>query len=339
MIQLERYKGNPILSPLPDNPWENLVVTNPGAWYDEDAKEVVLLYRCAGHDPQHRIYLGLAKSKDGLNFQRVQAEPVFKPSVDGFDGGCIEDPRIIKIDEYYYITYASRPFPPGEYWIPDEQRTYHLPVCPPDFPQHLRGNDTATGLALTKDFKTFIRAGRLTRTDVDDRDVILFPEKVNGKYVMLHRPMNWVGKEYGTDDPAMWISYGDDLLGFKDSHLLATAKFDWERKIGGSTPPIKTPYGWLTLYHAVGDDKLYRVGAMLLDLNDPAKILHRSPHWLLQPEEDYETKGYYNGVVFPCGNVVINDTLFVYYGGADKYACVATCSFSALINDLRQFPA
>jgi predicted GH43/DUF377 family glycosyl hydrolase len=194
-------------------------------------------------------------------------------------------------------------------------------------------------LALTKDFKTFIRAGRLTDPTVDDRDVIIFPEKIGGKFVMLHRPMTWVGEKYGTEHPAMWISTGDDLLSFGNPKILAKAKHPWEKKIGGNTPPVKTENGWLTLYHAVGDDGLYRLGAMLLDLNDPSKLLHRTTDWILQPEQAYEIEGYYPGVVFPCGKVVKDGRLFVYYGGADKYVGVATCELHTLLDYLLTCPA
>ncbi len=336
-MKLQRYEGNPILSPNPDNEWESMVTTNPAAWYDENRKEVNLLYRAAGPDPEHRIHLGLAVSKDGYHFERASDQPVFSPSTDGFDAGCVEDPRVVKMGEYYYMTYACRPFPPGQYWLLKDKR--HIPECPSDFPKTLRENLTSTGLALTKDFKNFIRAGRLTNPMVDDRDVILFPEKVSGKYVMIHRPLTWVGEQYGTDYPAIWISTGDDLLNFQDSQLLAKARYDWERKIGANTPPIKTEYGWLILYHAVGPDNHYRLGAMLLDLEDPTKLLHRTPDWLIQPEENYELEGYYNGVIFPCGKVVIEGTLFVYYGGADKYVGLATCSLQELLDHLLSCPA
>jgi len=338
-MKLRRYEGNPILSPNPDNEWESIVATNPGAWYDEDSGEIYLLYRAAGEDPEHKIYLGLAISKDGYHFNRTSDQPALSPSVDGFDAGCVEDPRIVKMGEYYYITYASRPFPPGQYWLPDDERPYTPPELPSDFPKNLRENDTSTGLALTKDFRSYIRAGRLTNPMVDDRDVILFPEKVNGKYVMMHRPMTWVGEEYGTEHPAMWVSTGDDLLNLQDSRILAKAKYDWERKIGGNTPPIRTEYGWLTLYHAVGTDYHYRLGAMLLDLEEPSKLLHRTPDWLIQPEEYYELEGYYNGVIFPCGKIVIDGTLFVYYGGADKYVGLATCPLQELLDHLLSCPA
>lgn len=335
MIKLKRYEGNPIISPVESHSWESIVASNPGAWYDEDKREVILLYRASGRDAEFSVHFGMAISKNGYDFERVSDQPVFSPSKDGFDAGCVEDPRIVKFGDYYYITYASRPFPPGEYWLPAEERRYHWPTFPEEFPLFLRNNHTTTGLLLTRDFKTFIRAGRITRSEVDDRDVILFPEKVKGEFVMLHRPMNWTGEHYGTEHPGIWISNSEDVMSWRSSRLLATAKYDWELKIGGSTPPLKTEHGWLTLYHAVGADRHYRVGALLLDLENPSRVLHRSPDWLLQPEEKFELEGYYPGVVFPCGNVVIDDTLFVYYGGADKYCGLATCSMSELVDALR----
>lgn len=335
---LTRSPENPILSPKLDSTWESLVTTNPGAWYDEQTGKVILLYRAAGEDPEHKVWLGLAQSSDGHHFERISDQPVFGPTTDGYDAGCVEDPRIIKIGEWYYVTYASRPFPPGQYWLPESEQGYKRMECPGDFPWIMRNNATATGLALTKDFKTWIRAGRLTSPVVDDRDVILFPEKVGGRYHMMHRPMNWTGAEYGTEFPAMWIASSDDMLNWTESKLLIKAEFDWECKVGGNTPPIKTPHGWLTIYHGVGPDKHYRLGALLLDLEDPTIVRYRTKDWIMQPEEDYEINGPYKGVVFPCGNVVIDGTLFVYYGGADKYACVATCPLDGLLEYLLSCP-
>lgn len=335
-MKLIRYQGNPIMGPHPDNDWENRVVTNPAAWYEESEGKVYLLYRAAGNDPEHRIHFGLAESSDGRHFERVSDRPVFSPSADGFDAGCVEDPRIVKFEDTYFVTYAARPYPPGQYWLPNEERKYNPPVFDnPDLPVSIRHNSTSTGLALTGDFRTFKRAGRMNRAILDDRDVILFPEKVGGKFVMLHRPLEWVGPEYGVDQPAVWISFSNDPLYWPHSELLAKAEYKWEKKIGGSTPPVKTDAGWLMLYHVVGEDLLYRIGAMLLDLHDPRKILARAPKWLMEPETDYEMKGYYNGVIFPCGNIVMDDTLMVYYGGADKYACLATCRLSELLEYLQ----
>ena len=192
---------------------------------------------------------------------------------------------------------------------------------------------------MTRDFKTWIRAGWLTDPLLDDRDVILFPEKVNGKFVMMHRPLEWVGPGLRhrprlrldrVQPTTCWASR------LRQSRLLIKNKYPWEAfKLGINTPPIKTPHGWFTLYHAVGPDKFYRLGALLLDLNDPSRVLHRTPDWLMQPETDYEIEGFYRGVCFPCGTVVIDGTLFVYYGGGDKYCAVATCDFGELIEHLR----
>lgn len=335
-MNLLRHENNPIIAPDSRHSWESLATTNPGAWYDTCKNEVVMLYRAAGNDAEHVVRLAMAKSKDGIHFER-QDEPAFSPSKDGFDAGCVEDPRIIKFDDCYLVTYATRPFPPGEYWLSPRTR-YRPPVVPVHYPYALRTNSTSSGLLVTRDFREFIRAGRLTDPTVDDRDVILFPEKIHGKFFMLHRPMEWVGNGYGTLYPSIWIASGDDLLKLGNSQLLLSGKYEWETKIGGSTPPIYTDEGWLALYHAVGPDAHYRVGAFLLDKDDPTRVLHRTPHWLLQPERDYELDGPYRGCVFPCGKLVIDETLFVYYGGADKYVALATCPLAALIDHLLTCP-
>jgi predicted GH43/DUF377 family glycosyl hydrolase len=333
-MKLTRYKGNPILSPNPKNKWESLVTTNPTAWYDEENKEVKLIYRAAGNDDEHYVSLGLATSKNGYDFTRCSDKPFVSPMPKSLVGG-IEDPRIIKMNNAFYMTFAYRPYAPGKYWIANDKRKYNPPTLDETYPRFLRENLSGTGLLISNDMKKFTYAGMLTNPAYDDRDVIIFPEKIKGKYVTLHRPMEWCGGKYGTDYPAMWIAMSDDLLGWKNLKLLAKGKHSWEQKIGGSTPPIKTKYGWLVIYHAVGTDKFYRIGAMLLDLKNPLKILHRSPKFLLEPEEKYEKEGFYKGVCFPCGNVVIDGKLFVYYGGGDKYVGAATCDLEELLKYLR----
>jgi predicted GH43/DUF377 family glycosyl hydrolase len=339
-MKLTRYEGNPILSPHPDHPWEDLAVFNPAAWYDEERREVLLLYRAAESGPEYKCYLGLAKSRDGFHFERVSDQPVLSPSVEGFDGATIQDPRMIKWGDWFYVTYAARHFPFGQFWKPEVKARYAKPDAPAEFPRCLRANATLTGLAMTRDFKTWVRAGWLTDPLLDDRDVILFPEKIGGKFVMLHRPLEWVGAPYGCEHASAWISMADDLLGFRESRLVIRNKYDWEAdKLGFNTPPIKTPAGWLTIYHAVGRDKYYRLGTVLLDLDDPARVLHRTPEPILESEAWYEVEGFYKGVCFPCGAVVIEDTLFVYYGGADKYCCLATCSLDDMVQHLLKCPA
>jgi predicted GH43/DUF377 family glycosyl hydrolase len=338
-MKLTRAAGNPILSPHPGHPWEDLAVFNPAAWYDTEKRQVFLLYRAAESGPEYKCCFGLATSKDGVRFERASDKPAFSPSLEGFDGATVQDPRMVKMGDYYYITYACRHYPFGQFWIPKEKQLYRREECPPEFPRYLRINATLTGLLITKDFQSWIRAGSLTDPLLDDRDVILFPEKIRGKYVMIHRPLEWIGETYGTEHACAWISFADDLMGFRESRLLIKNKYPWETaKLGVNTPPIKTPHGWLTIYHAVGADKFYRLGALLLDLEDPEKVLHRTPDWLMEPREPYEIEGYYRGVCFPCGAVVIDGTLFVYYGGADKYVAAATCSLDELVRHLLSCP-
>jgi predicted GH43/DUF377 family glycosyl hydrolase len=332
-MKLIKSKFNPILSPNPQNHWENLVVCNPGVWYEKG--NFFMLYRAAGNDKEHVIRFGLAISNDGFHFNRASDEPAFGPSFDGEDAGCIEDARIVKFDDYYYVTYAFRPCAPGQYW-----NFSHDEVVVKDFgenaPLFLKNNLANTALAMTKDFKNWIRLGRITKPNLDDRDVILFPEKINGKYVMLHRPKEWIGEKYGPKGPAIWLQYSNDLLVWDEpSQLLIQGKENsWEEKVGGSAPPLKTDKGWLVLYHGVDKGGLgyYRVGAMMLDLKNPEIILGRTKDFILEPELDFEFNGFYNGCVFPTGNVIVDDTLYVYYGGADKYVGVATANVNELVD-------
>ena len=335
-MKLQKYKGNPVISPNPSLPWENLVTCNPGVIYDDGV--FYMLYRAAGDDEDHVIRFGLAESRDGFSFTRMSDSPVFSPSADGPDGGCVEDPRIVKFGDTFYITYAYRPLPPGRYWtFPHD--VVRLPSCDGAAPASWRLNLGNTGLAMTKDFRHFRRLGRLTSPVLDDRDVILFPEKVGGRFVMLHRPKQYVGEEYGVEFPSIWIKYSDDILDWEDkpSKLLVTGrKGTWEEKIGGSTPPLRTEKGWLMLYHGVGDGGTaqYRVGALLLDGENPSRVLARLPEPILEPSEDYEMDGFYKGCVFPTGNAIVGDTLFVYYGAADRFVGVATCKVDELLDEL-----
>ena len=327
-MKLKKHPGNPILLPHPDHPWENLAVCNPGVIHDSGVFH--MLYRAAGDDRDHVIHFGLATSLDGIHFTRDSDLPILSPSEDGPDAGCIEDPRIVKLDGHFYITYAYRAYKPKQYWLSANNAAY----SPNDqsLPPLFGHNMTASGLLVSDDLRSFRRLGRITRPDVDDRDVILFPEKIDGRYVMLHRPMQWVGPEYGTDYPAIWISFSDDLLSWSESVLLAKGREDWECKIGGSTPPLRTPHGWFVIYHAVDSEGVYRVGVLMLDLRDPTKVIARTPEPVMEPEAHHEWNGLYpHGVVFPTANVVVDDRLFVYFGCADQTIGVATANFPDLV--------
>lgn len=329
-MKLKKWGNNPILRPREEGNWEKLAVCNPGAWYDNG--KVYLLYRASGETEVYKIYFGLAISEDGFNFKRVSSEPVYAPKLD-FEAGCVEDPRIVKFGDTYYITYACRAHPYTSFV------NGNGPKHPDSAPRSLQENLTRSAIITTKDFKNYRSLGPITGDDVDDRDVIIFPEKINGKYVMIHRPAEWIGPEYNCEKPGIWMAFSDDLKKWEDEYLLAQPEFDWQsKKIGGSTPPVKTKFGWLVMYHGVDDKRVYRQGLMMLDKDDPRKIIARPDDFILEPTEDFEINGVEHDVVFAVGNVVIGDDLYVYYGGADTVCCAATGNLKELIDYTMSYP-
>ena len=335
MIKLEKYQNNPILVKNEKNKWESLCVLNPAVIYNEEEMLFYMLYRSAGNDKQHYIYIGLATSEDGIHFKRQSDKPLIAPDVKGADGGGVEDPRLVKIDDYYFLTYASRPFAPGQYWREDKE---YFGFQPKAGPRTLIYNDTQTHLAVSKDLKNWKKLGRITDSRFDDRDVVIFPEKINGKFVKISRAMNKCGGGYQNKKPAIWLSYSDDLLEWREEeHLLYEGKESWEdEKVGGSCPPIKTSEGWLFIYHGVSSkDKQYRVGAMLLDLKNPLKILGRTKDFIMEPEFHFESDGFYSGCVFPTGIVEVKNKYYIYYGAGDQCICLATIEKEKLLKELK----
>jgi len=342
-MKLEKYPGNPILSPEPSNPWESFSVCNPAACYDEISGTVYMLYRGADADSAYTRCIGLATSKDGVHFVRAGDQPVLRPEPDRWDGGALEDPRITRIGDWFFVTYVAYPRPQGPVWKPlDQWLRIDYPDC---FPGALKWNITSVGLALTKDFKSFKRVGPITNAWDNDRNTMLFPEKAGGRWWRLHRPMRRVGQAWGCAVPSIWISHSEDTLHWPLEHstLLLTPRHDLEgTKIGANTPPIKTAHGWFFLYHGVSrTDSHYRLGAVLLDLESPTRVLHRTRDWIMEPTEDFELNGLYRegGVVFPCGTIVKDGRLMVYYGGGDKHIGLASCDFDALLEELVREPA
>ena len=172
----------------------------------------------------------------------------------------------------------------------------------------------------------------------EDKDAALLPIQFNGRWAMIHRPVASL-PHMGAH---MWISHSPDLKHWGDHHILLAARRGgwWDaNKIGLSPPPLRTPDGWLILYHGVrvtASGSIYRLGLALADLNDPCHVLARSGEWVFSPEEDYETFGDVDKVVFPCGWILEGDEVRLYYGGADTCLALATASLSRLLAWLKQ---
>ena len=294
-MELERYKGNPVISPS-DKWWENEAVFNCAAVRSNG--NIHILYRAIGEDGVSRF--GYASSRNGLDIDYRGSEPIYESVGDELEKLGVEDPRITRIDDTYYITYTG----------------VSLYPCCETSPSMVKSAPwrCRVGLLSTKDFKTFRKHGCIL-PDMDNKDVVLFPEKVDGRYVMLHRTF-----------PNIWMAYSDDLMAWHDHKLLMRVQPGaWDcNRIGAGAPPIKTEQGWLNFYHGVDHQRNYRLGILLLDLDDPSKIVGRSTEPILSPEEEYEKKGLVPNVVFTCGVVEMNGHYVVYYGGADKVIGIAT---------------
>ena len=337
---LNRSSETPILGPASGG-LGGVSAFNPGVICIED--KMHMLYRAADSLERYVSRLGYAVSDDGFTFERVVDHPVAEPMHE-WDQGGVEDPRITPDPDQegaYLVTYAAPNRVPGPGYADCDffRRVLEDPYI------GRPGGDVMgpsyTGLLRTRDFQQFEPLGFITPQGIDDRDGILFSEKVGGRYVMLHRPTAWVEGDYRTPRPSIWLAFSEDLktwdYGQNDQYLLMTPNpaHDWEaQKIGGSAPPIRTDAGWFMFYHGVDTQHVYRVGAALLDLADPRKVLARTDHFWAEPELEWEKVGVIPNVVFPTANVLHDGQLKVYYGAADKYIGCWTANLDDLVNEL-----
>jgi predicted GH43/DUF377 family glycosyl hydrolase len=267
---LKRYDKNPVLIPNESNWWESKAVFNCATLYDGD--KVHMLYRAVGEYENYISRIGYAYSKDGFYFTR-RDEIAISPTEE-YEKYGIEDPRIVEIDHQAYISYVI-------------------------LSGYVRDRPLAsTALATTTDYIDYTRLGIITSKESDNKDVVLFPEKINEKlsngeekmtYFFLHRPSSWIGSAYGVDRPSIWLGEGNSLTNFEKHTLLLKPEQKWESlKVGAGTPPIKTKHGWLVIYHGVSNDRVYSAGAAILDLKEPGKVVGRTKKPILEPEETYE---------------------------------------------------
>jgi predicted GH43/DUF377 family glycosyl hydrolase len=165
----------------------------------------------------------------------------------------------------------------------------------------------------------------------DNKDAFLFPAVIDGKYICVHRLGDHIDYDFCTDIDQRFK--GNAWL---NEHTWIEPRKGWwdSKKVGAAAPPIKTREGWIMLYHGVSESSTYRVGAVLLDLANPVKILARTNYPIFEPETPYEKQGQVSSVVFPCGNVVLGEDLYVYYGGGDSVVGVATVKVKNLLRIL-----
>ncbi len=295
---IQRHENNPVLTKQ-DVPYPVETVHNAGMvkW---DGR-YIMLFR--SHRRNGRSIIGLAESEDGFHFE-VRSEPFLTPVASGvfaeYEEYGVEDCRISEIDGEFLLTYSA-------------------------YSRH----GVRIALAKTTDFQSVERVALISQADM--RNVVIFPEKIGGRYVRLDRPHSEISPW------AIWISYSPDLIHWGQSRaVMKPVQYHWdEMKIGPGAPPIKTDEGWLHIYHGVFptmDGSVYRLGVALHDLKDPGKIIGVADEWILQPEDTWEITGYVHNVVFTCGAIAEDDgTLKIYWGGADTVMCAGTARIDELV--------
>lgn len=352
MVTVKRYQENPLIRPedvppyhagfevigtfnagVADDHGETLLLLRvaerplskdpsrvPSPYYDLAAKKTVVRYFDKG-DPDYQFddsrvvgltahpgqfagltslsYLRLARSRDGRHFT-VDPKPFIYPAT-RYETFGIEDPRITQIGGVYYI-YFSAVSPLG----------------------------IGINLVTTRDFKTYEDQGLIFSPE--DKDAVIFPEKIGGRYYALHRPsLKSVG------NPDIWLAESDNLRYWgHHRHLIGVRKGLWDSaRIGSGAVPIRMPDGWLEIYHGMDAQNRYCLGALLLDLKDPAKIIARSAEPILEPEADYEKHGFFGAVVFTCGALVRGSVLQLYYGVSDRSMAGAELDLGQILAGLK----
>jgi len=313
----KRSDKNPIITPDKKHPWEAKATFNPAVLRIRNTTHI--LYRTFSDD--NTSYIGYAATKDGVNIDERLLEPIYGPreefeskKIAGANSGC-EDPRLTKIGKIIYMCYTAFDGigPP---------RVAITSITEKNF--------------LQKKWE-WEKPILITPAGFDDKDTCILPEKIKGRYFILHR----VGNELCGD----YIKSLDFKTEFvkKCIRIIGPRINSWDNsKVGISAPPLKTKSGWLLLYHGVSKShSTYRIGAVLLDLNDPAIVLARTTDPIFQPKEFYEKVGIVNNVVFPCGMALQperrkgeGDLLYIYYGAADTVIGVATIELEIVLKAL-----
>jgi predicted GH43/DUF377 family glycosyl hydrolase len=340
VLKITRCPENPIVCPGKWD-WRMSNVYNPAVIHDDG--RFYLYERTAGSLRPHHCYVGLLASEDGVHFRHLSDKPILSPEMVGFKYGSVQDPRVVRIADTYYMTFAFRRFAwniyPTGLGVPEASQSAF-----PGFDPAKDKNQTRSGIAISKDRLQWEFFGWATPGDIDDRDVILFPEKIGGRFALLRRPIGFVDTNtgHGEEHPSIRISFSTDLRTWTEPEIVIRPEFKWEdNRIGGSTPPVRTDRGWLVLYHGVENTNpatrwvVYRVGAMMLDLKDPWRVIAWAPTFIMEPETYYEKFGaFIPNVIFPTGNVIKDGLLWIYYGCCDTAIGLATVPLNDLVDHI-----
>jgi predicted GH43/DUF377 family glycosyl hydrolase len=334
---LKKYVNNPIIKPNPNNNWENHTTFNPTAIQIDDVTH--LLYRAEGSAGLSVI--GYGKSHNGVTFDRL-ADPIYVPRMDFegvnmdsnllktmrrvsfksgyrhypegrmYDWHGVEDPRITELDGRLYMIYAA--FNGYQY-----ARPAITSIDKQDFLDQKW--DWTTPQLMTE---------QVHHWGAGNKNVVLHPEKVDGKYMLYHRMWPHIRIDMVDD-----LEFGPGIKYLKEIERIEARGDSWDsNRVGVSAPPLLIDEGWLLIYQGSGSqDKRYKVGAMILDKNDPSKVLYRSGYPILVPSESYE-----GGIAYVCGAVIRDEILYIYYGANDKYVCTASAPVREFVEKLKLDP-
>jgi beta-1,2-mannobiose phosphorylase / 1,2-beta-oligomannan phosphorylase len=260
--------------------------------------------RIIGYDGKDYLttmsHLRLVASTDGVNFQE---EPSY-PAIFGhgeLESYGIEDCRVTQIDDTYYLTFTQ-----------------------------VSEHGVGVGLRSTTDWRSFHQHGMVFPPH--NKDCAIFDERIGGKYYALHRPSSqFIGGNY------IWLAESSDLVHWGGHRCIAHSRpgFWDSARVGGGAAPIRTAMGWLEIYHGADSDNRYCLGALLLDIESPWKVLARSREPIMEPAADYERAGFFGNVVFTNGHVVDGETVTIYYGASDSVICGAKLSIPEILDTLR----
>ena len=323
-----------------NNLFERTAVLNPGTW--QEGNTVHMFYRALDED--HCSTIGYAKLDGPMNVVERWEKP-FLFGTNPYEHKGMEDPRIVKIEDTFYMFYVAHDGKNAvtAYATSKDLRNFEKQgiISPPIA---YREFDELNDELELKDAYSFFADYYQEEAGIDvliwHKDVFPFPRKINGKYALMHRIL-----------PDMQIVFFDNFKQFQQREfwleelkklpehvVLENTHWFESRSIGGGCPPIETKDGWLIIFHAVegrNRGRVYHACAALLDKDNPLKVIGRLHEPLFSPMEEWETQGFVSNVVFPTGTALFEDTLYIYYGAADKRIAVASVSLSALIAEMK----